>query len=71
MGRKAGSETARNWLWQHGLPVEEGGYVPGLGYQSKTVLDSTAAVLKKGPSYEGPNSSSSTAILPPQLGEDL
>lgn len=34
MGRKAGSETAKNWLYQHGYPLEEGGYVPGRGYAS-------------------------------------
>lgn len=32
MGKKAGSETATNWLQQHGIPREEGGYVPGKGF---------------------------------------
>jgi len=34
MGRKAGSESAKNWLYQHGYPLEGGGYVPGRGYAS-------------------------------------
>lgn len=32
MGRKAGSETAKNWLYQHGYPREPDGYVPGKGF---------------------------------------
>lgn len=33
MGRKAGSETAKNWLIVHGLAREPGGYVPGKGFE--------------------------------------
>lgn len=32
MGKKVGSETAANWLQQHGFPREEDGYVPGRGF---------------------------------------
>ena len=32
MGRKAGSETAKNWLQAHHYPLEEDGYVPGVGF---------------------------------------
>ena len=33
MNRKAGSETAKNWLYQHGYALEEGGYIPGKGFE--------------------------------------
>ena len=33
MGHKAGSETARNWLLSHGYALEDGGYVPGRGFE--------------------------------------
>lgn len=33
MGKKAGSETARNWLIANGHAREEGGYVPGKGFE--------------------------------------
>lgn len=32
MGKKAGSEAAKNWLLTHGFPLEEGGYLPGKGF---------------------------------------
>jgi len=33
MGNKAGSETAKNWLLQHGIPADDDeGYVPGKGF---------------------------------------
>jgi len=34
MGKKAGSETARNWLIRYGYPMEDGGYVPGKGFRT-------------------------------------
>jgi hypothetical protein len=37
MGRKAGSESARHWLLQHGYPMEEGGHVPGKGFRDEPV----------------------------------
>jgi len=33
MGRKAGSETAKNWLLSHGYARTAGGYVPGKGFE--------------------------------------
>lgn len=34
MGKKAGSESAKNWLLSHGYALEEGRYVPGKGFES-------------------------------------
>lgn len=33
MSRKVGSETARNWLIAHGYALEDGGYIPGMGFE--------------------------------------
>lgn len=35
MGKKAGSETAKNWLLSHGFALEEGGYIPGKGFEKQ------------------------------------
>ena len=48
MGRKAGSETAKNWLYQHGYPLEEGGYVPGRGYASDYESQHVSGCAKPG-----------------------
>jgi hypothetical protein len=40
MGKKAGSETAKNWLIKHQLARVEGGYVPGKGF-----VDNSTAIL--------------------------
>lgn len=33
MGTTPGSETAQNWLLSHGFALEEGGYIPGKGFE--------------------------------------
>jgi hypothetical protein len=38
MSRKMGSETAANWLQQHGYPREPGGYVAGKGFSDSATV---------------------------------
>jgi hypothetical protein len=33
MGKSPGSETAKNWLYNHGYALREGGYIPGKGFE--------------------------------------
>ncbi len=31
------SDIAKNWLLQHGIPLEAGGYVPGKGFTEESI----------------------------------